>query len=118
MPKKPASPKPSETASRPWALRPASASAQKQWLKASAVEPELMAALRERQRLRPLERSDNPNRTHQLKPPLAEKMVGGARLPQWQHEISGGGRVFYCPDRTHRTVWVTRVDLGHPRETD
>jgi hypothetical protein len=77
-----------------------------------------MSALRERLRSRPLDRSDNPNRTHQLKPPLAEKVVGGKRLPQWQHEVSGGGRVFYCPDRMDRIVWVTKVDLAHPKETE
>jgi hypothetical protein len=77
-----------------------------------------MAALHERLRLRPIDRSDNRNRTHQLKPPLAEKVVGAKRLPQWQQELSGGARVFYCPDRTDRIVWVTRVDLAHPKETD
>ena len=77
-----------------------------------------MSALRERLRLRPLDRSDNPNRTHQLRPPLAEKVIGGKRLPQWQHEVSASGRVFYCPDLTDRVVWVTNVDLAHPKETD
>jgi hypothetical protein len=77
-----------------------------------------MSVLRERLRSRPLDRSDNPNRTHQLKPPLADKVIGGKRLPQWQHEISGNGRVFYCPDLTDKVVWVTKVDLAHPRETD
>ena len=76
-----------------------------------------MATLRERLRLRPLDRSDNPNRTHQLKPPLAEKRVGDRKLAQWQHELTGGGRVFHCPDREERVVWVTKVDLGHPKET-
>jgi hypothetical protein len=83
-----------------------------------AAEPELMAALRGRLLLRPLDRSDNPNRTHQLRPPLAEKVIGGKRLPQWQHEISSSGRVFYCPDRTDGVVWVTKVDLARPKETD
>ena len=49
---------------------------------------------------------------------LSEKVIGGRRLPQWQHEISSSGRVFYCPDRTHMVVWVTRVDLAHPKQTD
>ncbi len=83
-----------------------------------AAEPELMSALRERLRLRPLDRSDNPNRTHQLRPPLAEKVIGGKRLPQWQHEITSSGRVFYCPGPADMVVWVTRVDLAHPKETD
>jgi hypothetical protein len=77
-----------------------------------------MSGLRERLRSRPLDRYDNPNRTHQLKPPLAEKVVGGKRLQQWQHELTGGGRVFYCPDRADGVVWVTRVELAHPKETE
>jgi hypothetical protein len=83
-----------------------------------AAETELMVALHERLRLRPLDRSDNPNRTHQLRGPLAEKWIGNVKLPQWQHEVSGAGRVFYCPDRGSRVVWVTRVDLAHPKETE
>jgi hypothetical protein len=77
-----------------------------------------MAAVRERLRDRPLDRSDNPGRTHRLRPPLDRKHVGDRVLPQWQHEISAAGRVFYCPDAAERVVWVTRVDLGHPGETD
>lgn len=118
MPKKPAPPERSGAASRPWTIKPASARAQKEWDEASTAEPELMTALRERVRLRPLDRSDNPNRTHRLKPPLAEMRVRDRRLTQWQHEISGSGRVFYCPDRTRQVVWVTRVDLGRPKETE
>ena len=83
-----------------------------------AAEPALMAAVRDQLSFRPIDRSANPNRTHQLKGPLAEKSVGDKRLPQWQHEISGAGRIFYCPDRAERVVWVTKVDLAHPRETE
>jgi hypothetical protein len=39
-------------------------------------------------------------------------------LPQWQHEVSGSGRVFYCPDLADKVVCVTRVDLAHPKETE
>jgi hypothetical protein len=83
-----------------------------------AADAELMADLRERLRSRPLDRSDNPNRTHQLRGQLAEKWVGDVKLPQWQHEITGAGRVFYCPDRDARIVWVTLVDLAHPKATE
>lgn len=79
--------------------------------------PDLMAAVRNRLRERPLDRSDNPRRTHRLRPPLDTKRIGDRLLPQWQYEISAAGRVFYCPDAAERVIWVTRVDLGHPRET-
>lgn len=78
MPKPPARREASRAATGPWTVRPASARAQKEWNQAAAAEPELMSGLRERLRLRPLDRSDNPNRTHQLKPPLAERVIGGA----------------------------------------
>lgn len=101
-----------------WTIRAASARAQREWEAAIAAEPDLMAAVRERLRLRPLDRSDNPNRTHRLKPPLDAKTIDGQKLPQWQHEITSAGRIHYCPDKATRTVWVTMVDLRHPRATE
>ena len=76
-----------------------------------------MAAVRERLRTRPMDRTDNPRRTDRLKGPLATKRIAERALPQWQHEMTGAGRVFYCPDRETRTVWVTLVALAHPRGT-
>lgn len=98
-----------------WTIRAASARAQREWEAATAAGPDLMAATRERLRFRPIDRSDNPNRTHRLKPPLDSKTINGQKLPQWQHEITSAGRIHYCPDKTTRTVWVTMVDLRHPK---
>ncbi len=77
---------------RPWILRPASARVQREWDAAVRSAPSLMAVVRERLRGRPLDRSDNPGRTHRLRPPLDRKRVGDRVLPQWQHEISAAGR--------------------------
>lgn len=77
-----------------------------------------MAEVRGCLRTRPLDRSDNPGRTHRLRPPLDAKRIGGVTLQQWQHEFTSAGRIFYCPDPSTRTVWVTRVDLAHPKETE
>lgn len=73
----------------------------------------------ERQRLaeRPLDRG-NPRRTGPLKGKYAQRTVGGTALPQWQHEMTGAGRVWYCVDKKARTVWITKVSLTHPKETD
>jgi hypothetical protein len=110
MPKRPAkSRQPADT--QPWRIRPASARVHRQWQRAIAAEPELMADLRERLRLRPLDRSDNPNRTHRLRGQLAEKWIGDVKLPQWQHQITSAGRVFYCPDRDAHVVWVTMATI-------
>ncbi|MFO7776879.1 MAG: hypothetical protein R6V28_00845 [Nitriliruptoraceae bacterium] len=77
-----------------------------------------METVRERLRTRPLDRSDNPRRLGQLKGKLREKTVDGKKLPQWQYEITSGGRLWFCPDKKERTVWVTKVSLSHPKETE
>lgn len=77
-----------------------------------------MAAERERLRLRPLDRSANPRRTGRLKAGLASRVVADKTLPQWQHELTAAGRIWYCPDKAERTVWITSVDLTHPKATD
>ena len=100
-----------------WTLRPAGEQARKEWETAVQSEPELMQRERERLVTRPLDRSDNPRRTAQLKAGLSHRLVGGKRLPQWQREVTSGGRLWYCPDKDARVVWIVKVDLGHPSET-
>jgi hypothetical protein len=41
----------------------------------------------------------------------------GRDLPQWQYEVTGGGRVWYCDDDKQR-VWITRAGAGHPKATE
>ncbi len=77
-----------------------------------------MAVERERLRNRPLDRSANPRRTGQLKAELATRKVGEKILPQWQQELTTAGRLWYCPDKESRTIWITKVDLSHPKRTD
>ena len=101
-----------------WTIRPASAQAEKQWKRAVEAEPELMAKERCRLHERPLDRGANPRRTHQLRGPLGSRTIGGKKLPQWQHEITGASRVWYCPHKEVRVVWVTYVSLQHPQLTD
>lgn len=103
---------------RDWTVRPVSRRVLREWQSAQAAEPDLMAAERERLRTRPMDRSANPRRTARLKAGLAMRNIGGARLAQWQHELTGGGRIWYCPDPSSRTVWVTKVSLRHPKQTD
>lgn len=66
----------------------------------------------------PLDRSANPRRVHRLRGMLGTKMIAGRVFDQWQFELSSAGRIWYCPDREDRIVWVTRVSLRHPRETE
>lgn len=99
-------------------MKPASEQAHRQWQAALAAEPELMAAERDRLRFRPLDRSANPRRTARLKAGLASRVVGGKSLPQWQHELAAAGRIWFCPDKAEHIVWITYVDLRHPKATD
>ncbi len=76
-----------------------------------------MQAERVRLTERPLDRSANPKRTHKLKGELAIRVIAGQKFEQWQHELTGAGRIWYCPDKESRIIWVTRVSLRHPNET-
>ena len=40
------------------------------------------------------------------------------QLEQWQYEVTGAGRVWYCPDRESRTVWLTDASVGHLKATE
>jgi hypothetical protein len=90
----------------------------KQWDSAVAAAPDLIDALRERLRARPTDRSNNPRRTGKLRGDLAQRNIAGTKLDQWQHELTGAGRVWYCPDPSTRTVWITKIALSHPKDTD
>lgn len=119
MAKRKVSARPAErTVSRPWNLKPASANARREWEESKTREPDLVEKVRERLTTRPLDRSDNPRRTHQLKGSLGVKWVGDQKLPVWQHEFSGGGRVWYCPDRDAHVVWLVKMALSHPKQTN
>jgi len=119
--KKPSSgsrPSRAEAVADTWIIRPASAQSAKEWQAAFDDRPDPMQAERERLRTRPMDRSANPRRTAQLHGPLATRRLGGVTLPQWQHEITSSGRIWYCPDKREHVVWVTKVDLRHPKETE
>lgn len=61
---------------------------------------------------------ENPARQHRLRGHLAERQVGGRTLPQWQYEVTAGGRIWYCPDADRRVVWVVAAGPAHPKATE
>lgn len=63
----------------------------------------------------PRRRSD---RQHPLKGNLGTRVVNGEALEQWQYEVTGGGRVWYCVDDRRRLAWLTEAAAGHPRRTE
>jgi hypothetical protein len=60
----------------------------------------------------------NPARQAQLKLDLAKRTIRGRELEQWQYEVTGGGRIWYCPDPEKMIVLITYAGVGHPRATD
>src|SRR6185436_1149506 len=56
----------------------------------------------------------NPQRQHRLRDDLATRWINGKQLEQWQYEIAGAARIWYCPDDETRTVYVTKATWGHP----
>lgn len=61
---------------------------------------------------------ENPARQDKLKGALSTHVVGGKLLDQWQYEVTGGGRIWYCPDAESRIVWIVVAGTGHPKATD
>ncbi len=58
------------------------------------------------------------SRQQRLKGELGTRMIRGVNLEQWQYEVTGGGRIWYCPDPDQRIVWLTLAATGHPQQTD
>lgn len=57
-------------------------------------------------------------RHHQLKGQLAGDSYGGKSLPQWQYEVTSGGRIWYLVDHDTRTCWIKEAGTGHPKKTE
>ena len=57
-------------------------------------------------------------RQHPLKGTLGIRVVNGVSLEQWQYEVTGGGRLWYCIDDARRTVWLMEAATGHPKSTE
>lgn len=58
------------------------------------------------------------SRQHPLRGSYGKRMLNGAEMEQWQFEVTGSGRVWYCIDDRRRTVWLTHAGPGHPKATE
>jgi hypothetical protein len=65
----------------------------------------------------PRNREPNPSRVCHLKGTLGVREIKGSKLEQWQYEVTGAGRIWYCPDDSTKTVWITLASIGHPKAT-
>ena len=57
-------------------------------------------------------------RQHRLRGSGGSAPVDGVKMEQWQYEVTGSGRIWYCIDDERRTLWWTWVGLGHPKMTE
>lgn len=57
-------------------------------------------------------------RHHRLKDRYATGIYRGRSLPQWQIEVTSGGRIWYLVDVADRRVVIMYAGTGHPRATD
>ena len=65
----------------------------------------------------PTSRSD-PDRQHRLRGRLATGNLGGRDYPQWEYEVTAGGRVRYLVDEARRTVHFVHASPRHPKDTE
>jgi hypothetical protein len=65
----------------------------------------------------PLSRTD-PDRQHRLRGRLATGNLGGREHPQWECEVTAGGRVRHLVDEARRTVHLVHASTRHPEDTE
>ncbi|MFD4315237.1 hypothetical protein [Streptomyces sp. NPDC058548] len=56
--------------------------------------------------------------TPKLRGRLATRALGGRIYPQWEYEVTAGGRVRYLVDEARRTVYLVYAAPRHPKDTD
>ncbi len=62
--------------------------------------------------------SSRPGRQHRWKGALGSRKVGSETLEQWQFEVTGGGRIWYCIDDKAKRVILTLASTKHPKATE
>ena len=98
-----------------WDFRFASNDAGKGWGQRCAMAASNMRMAWERITTDPRQRDP---RQHPLKGSLGQRSVNGKSLDQWQYEVTGAGRIWYCIDDDTRTIWMTDASVGHPKATE
>lgn len=98
-----------------WDLRYATSDAVAGWEKVCAAAAANARVAWERITTDPRQRTE---RQHPLKGSLGTRLVNGETLAQWQYEVTGGGRLWYCIDDERKVVWLTDAATGHPKATE
>lgn len=98
-----------------WELRFLRKTVADDWEKLCATDRAAAARAHDWLRTRPTERTA---RNHPLRHDLADVDLDGSKLPQWQHEVTGAGRVWFLIDEKRKTIWLREVHIGHPKATE
>jgi hypothetical protein len=101
-----------------WKLVHHDNSAGEGWEELCTLAPGPMQAVYDHLSKDPRDRTAKTGRVSRLMGELGTRDVKGSKLEQWQWEVTGGGRVWYCPDDAKRTVHIMRAGVGHPKQTD
>lgn len=99
-----------------WTIRYADSEVGKRWEVLSSQMASSIATLFDKLTADPTH-TDNRDRQGPLKGTLGHAQIRGDSLPQWQYELTRGGRVWYAIDETTKTVWITKATARHPNET-
>ena len=100
-----------------YALRFATSDAAKGWELLCQQAPENTRTAYEAIEANPCP-SPPTTRHHQLKYKFATDTHGGKTLPQWQYEVTAGGRIWYLVDHDTRTCWLKYASPAHPKGTE
>jgi len=102
-----------------WAVRFSTNEGIKGWAALETAAPNNLRRAWDIMRTDPGPGPGKPTARHfQLKGDLATGLHGGRELPQWEIEVTGGGRIFYLLDEERHTVWVKTASTGHPKVTE
>ncbi|MGW0731463.1 hypothetical protein [Streptomyces sp. NPDC002851] len=100
-----------------WRLKFASTEAAKGWGELCAEAPGNARRCFEALRADPLSHADL-DRQHPLYGRLSTANLGGRAYPQWEYEVTAGGRVRYLVDEARRTVHFVYASTRHPKDTE
>lgn len=62
--------------------------------------------------------TSRPGRQHRLGGDLGSRVVAGELLDQWQIEVTGGGRIWYCIDDAAHRIVIVLASTKHPKLTE
>jgi len=100
-----------------WRLKFATNEAASGWQDLVSQEPRSARRCWEALRANPLSAA-NPDRQHRLRGRLANGAFGGKEYPQWEYEVTAGGRVRYLFDEDQHVVRFVYASTRHPKDTE